>query len=37
MNSVVSDFGRSSGRPTARSQTVDAKTPIARETPKSTV
>lgn len=35
--SVDIDFGRSIGRPKARSQTSEANTPRARETPKSTV
>lgn len=34
---VVTDLGRSRGRPSARSQTRDDRVPIARLTPKSTV
>jgi hypothetical protein len=35
--SVVTDFGRSIGKPSARSHTSCDSTPNARETPKSTV
>lgn len=35
--SVDMDLGRSMGRPRARSQTSEANTPRARETPNSTV
>lgn len=35
--SVVSDFGRSMGRPRARSQMSDDSTPRARDTPNRTV
>lgn len=37
IHSVVTDFGRSSGKPSARDQQVAAKTPKARETPNKTV